>query len=221
MIGRGGTVRLREIADDDVPLLLAWRNSASFSEMCTFRGDNLCIDAFREELAADFEYDRLCQFVIEVERGHGYVPVGTIFAYGLNQIDGYCFFTTFVSESHTSRGYGIYAAALMIDYLFVTYGLFKIYMDVYEHNDASLAAMRRFGCREEGRFRKQRLIAGARYDVLRLALYADGLSPVRQFLERRGFVLRAQDSSRVELRPCEGETLTQLTSLRGNHVPKL
>jgi RimJ/RimL family protein N-acetyltransferase len=190
---RGGAVRLREIADDDVPQLLIWRNSAAFSEMCTFRTDNVCLDAFREELAADFEYDRLCQFVIEVERGNENVPAGTIFAYGLNESDGYCFFTTFVSEAHTSRGYGIYAAALMIDYLFVTHGLFKVYMDVYEHNHASIAAMRRFGCHEEGRFRKQRLIAGARYDVLRLALYADDLELVRQFLKRRGYVLRAQD----------------------------
>jgi RimJ/RimL family protein N-acetyltransferase len=87
----------------------------------------------------------------------------------------------------------------MIDYLFVAHGLFKVYMDVYEHNEASLAAMRRFGCIEEGRFRKQRLIAGARYDVLRLALYADGLEPIRQFLERRGVVLRAQDASRVAM----------------------
>lgn len=199
MIVGGGAVRLREIVDDDVPQLLIWRNSASFSEMCTFRGDTLCLDAFREELAADFEHDRLCQFVIEVERSNGNVPVGTIFAYGLNELDGYCLFTTFVAEAYTSRGYGIYAAALMIDYLFVAYGLFKVYMDVYEHNEASLAAMHRFGCHEEGRFRKQRLIAGARYDVLRLALYADGLEPIRQFLERRGFVLRAQEASRVAL----------------------
>ena len=185
MIIRGGAVRLRGIVDDDLPQLLIWRNSASFSEMCTFRGDNLCIDAFREELAADFEHDRLCQFVIEVERSNGNVPVGTIFAYGLNELDGYCFFTTFVSEAYASQGYGIHAAALMTDYLFVAHRLFKIYMDVYEHNQASLAAMRRFGCHEEGRFRKQRLIAGTRYDVLRLALYADGLESIRKFLKRR------------------------------------
>ncbi|HEX8036196.1 MAG TPA: GNAT family protein [Ktedonobacterales bacterium] len=96
-------------------------------------------------------------------------PVGFIFAYDYNRWDRHTFFTIAIHPAYTGFGWGAEATLLFLNHLFAYMDLRKIYMEIYEFNNSSLAPLLRAGAHEEGRFRAHRYYQGAYHDVIRLA----------------------------------------------------
>ncbi len=176
-------VRLLPLTESHLSLLHQWRNSPTFLSNCTNRRNTLDYDTFLRELDGDFYRDRHEQFV--VQRRVNDELIGTVYSYNLNKADSYAFITIFLKDGRRHAGYGIDAIALFLQHLFATHSLFKVYMEVYEYNTAALSAIKKIGVMtEEGRFRKQRLWHGIRYDVLRFTIFADSITAINDFLRK-------------------------------------
>lgn len=175
----GCKVVLRKITHDDLEVLWRWRNDDRFLHFCSVRRDPIGIKEFDREMENDFSYDRHKQFLI-YRKSDPISPIGTIYSYNFNSVDGHAFVTTYIAESDEKRGFGVLAFATFCQYLFETFSLFKIYTEAYEYNVASLGQMLRGGMIEEGRFGGHRLVDGRRWDLVRLALYRSHLCILRR-----------------------------------------
>lgn len=158
---------LRDLLEIDIPTLYQWRNSISFLNNCTHRNKLSSVKQFKKELNSDFNSDRLLQAMIFASQK----PIGTIFSYGYNSHDLYCFVTTFISDGNQNFGFGLKSFILFCNYHFEKYNLYKIYADIYEYNKFSLDLFKKKNIAIEGVFKNQKLINGKRYDVYRFAIY--------------------------------------------------
>jgi RimJ/RimL family protein N-acetyltransferase len=174
-------ILLRPIEEKDLPLLHKWRNSVDFIKFCSVRRNPVGYEDFIAELKRDFEKDRHLQFIIEAKNKN--VPIGTIYTYNLNLIDGYVFITVYLDGSYRRRGYGVEAVALLLRYLFESLPLHKIYMEVYAYNNLSMSILKRVNFVEEGRFKEHRFFEGGRHDLIRFAVYRNFLEEVVKFLD--------------------------------------
>ena len=70
------------------------------------------------------------------------------------------------------RGYGSAAVRAALDVGFKEYGLFRVWVDVPEYNEAALALFRRVGFVHEGTLRKSRPHEGSRFDSVVMGILA-------------------------------------------------
>jgi len=164
-----------------LPLLLAWRNEASFLANCTHHRNKLSFEEFEAELHNDFRNDRYEQYLIFREGKF----IGTIYSYDLKKTDGYIFVTTYVAIEARGTLACFEAFTLYLFHLFSSVpSLHKIYVEVYSYNTVSHKILIKAGFQEEGCFREHRLFGGQRHDLYRLAFYRNQLDSVRKQIER-------------------------------------
>jgi RimJ/RimL family protein N-acetyltransferase len=180
----GARIKLRKFSfqEPDLNFLFKWRNCNNFIANCTNRRFEIDFPSFVRELEGDFKKDRHSQFIIEKLSGESII--GTIYSYNFQSVDGYVFITLFISPENQVRGYGPEALALFINYLFKSYSLYKIYLEVYSYNYLSISSLVKGGFHLEGYFKNHRLFEGKRYDLLRFSLYAEDLIKIENFLTK-------------------------------------
>lgn len=178
------SIFLSPITREDLLFLLKLRNTEQYRSLCSHRRQVVSLGEFEDELKTDFERDRHEQYCIVRRRDDR--PIGTLYSYELSTQDGHGFVSACLEPAQIGFGYGAQALLLFVVHLFEAYGLFKVYADVYAHNLTSAKAVERWGFKEEGRFIGHRLHAGARYDLVRYAVYADSLERARRLVYRLG-----------------------------------
>lgn len=151
-----------------------------FQLFCSTRRNMISLLEFRQELLSDFQRDRHLQLMI-LAKGE---PAGTIYSYGFNPTDRYVFITIYVAREFENTGCGVEAFVLFALYLFKTFQLFKIYLDVYSYNAASLRLLSDERFILEGKFRGHRRIGEKRYDLFRFALLGTALPDFDNFTQR-------------------------------------
>lgn len=175
-------IRLRPISDKDIALLHKWRNEEHFMRFCANRRNLVGIEQFTAELKRDFERNRHMQLIVELKSRS--IPIGTVFSYDLNLIDGFAFMTLYVEEQYRHGGYGAEAGIVFFCYLFSQLPLHKIYFEAFSYNAKSLSTLRSAGFKEEGLFREHRFYDGTRHDVIRFAAYRNSLTRMQRLLDR-------------------------------------
>lgn len=143
------------------------------------------IDAFRESLWPGV----LAQFVV-VEK-QSVTPIGTVVAYNADLNSGHCYVGAAMVDAVQHTGMGIESVVLFLRYLFATWALRKVYLDVPEFNLASMMAGVGTILHEEGRLREHTHYAGRYWDRVTLAVY-------RTELETCSFPLRRSGRSRPQ-----------------------
>lgn len=88
-------------------------------------------------------------------------------------------------KAYWSRGYGVEATRLLVDYGFNLLNLNSIMLGTFSFNKRALNCFRRAGFKEIGKRRQARIIAGRAYDLVLMDILAEEFeSPyVRQFVE--------------------------------------
>jgi len=175
-------LRLRPIEEKDFLILHRWRNEKEYIQMCSNRRNPVNFERFVVELKHDLGKNRHLQLLIEVKDGN--TPIGTIFSFDLNSIDGYVFIATYIIGEYQKRGYGAEASILFLCYFFDHFPLHKIYFETFEYNQHSLSTLRTAEFIEEGRFKEHRFFEGKRYDVIRFAAYRSCLMKMKKILFR-------------------------------------
>lgn len=125
----------------------------------------------REVFQRDLWNGVLCQFVI-VERQAG-APVGTVICYNADLHHGVGFVAGAVVTAVRESGLGVEGFDLFFNYLFRTYDLRKIYLEIPEYNVAQMGIVGSSLFCEEGRLRSHTYYDGRHWDRFVVALYRD------------------------------------------------
>lgn len=175
-------MRLRPLEEGDLQTLYVWRNESNFLSLFSPRRTVVSYEKFVAEHKRDMERERHLQFIVEIV-GRNRV-LGTIYSYNLNLVDGHVFMGGYMPKDTRELGYGAISCALYISYLFEFFPLHKIYFEALGYNKYSLPLLQNFGFIEEGRFKEHRFYDGGRHDLIRMAVYRDGLGKIQSLLAR-------------------------------------
>jgi len=165
----GKRVRLRLVEEEDLPLLVAWRNTPSiwagfFNKFpLSMAGQK----AWFANLVAD---QRKTLFVICTLEGDE--PIGTI---GLEHIDFANQSTEFGNiligkQECIGKGYATEATELMLSYCFLRLNMNRIYLEVYADNAKAVKLYERCGFRIEGTLREAQFEGGVFKDLLVMSI---------------------------------------------------
>lgn len=166
----GKGFRLSPLNRDNLSLLHKWESDPSSLYLYTLRKDVLSREEYIEVMESRLEgYYHVFLLIIN----HEDKPIGFIYSYDANAVDGFAFVTTFLEPESRRLGLGAKAGLLFYDYLFAYYPLRKIYCDVFEYNDESLSALKHAGFEIEGKFREHRFFQGKHHMMYRLAIYRE------------------------------------------------
>jgi len=177
-------VALTPVSGADMELLRRWQADSSSLCLWTMRRDILSQEEFTQAFAS-----RLRNYYhIFLMIHYGGRPVGFIYSYEPNFLDGHAFLTAYLDPDYRDRGIAAVAGLLFANYLFSYFPFRKLYCDVFEYNYRSLAALTGAGLATEGVFRAHRFYGGRYWTMYRLALYREEFyrrfSPVIQRLMR-------------------------------------
>jgi RimJ/RimL family protein N-acetyltransferase len=159
----GTNVNLRVIEKEDLPLLAEWSNDPAYL------GDYLWLP---QQSRTEWEkrYDNLSPdtkwfFIEKKDR----TKIGTMFHWF---IDNLLEMSCVLAPNERSKGYGIEATLLMVDYLFLSRDITRIQAHTDARNIASQKVLQKAGFKKEGIIRKSFFARGkwgdkALYSILR------------------------------------------------------
>jgi RimJ/RimL family protein N-acetyltransferase len=161
---RGEKVYLRELRDDDLPLLVKWWNDPQAAALQTLvvrpQPESTIVEKFRA-WSANQESTR-AWFTIVAQEDDGLV--GSISLFCAQAPTRAATLAISIGPEHWSRGLGTDALWVMVRYGFQELGLNRIGLGVWAFNDRAIAAYRKAGFVEEGRRRQMTFHAGRFHD---------------------------------------------------------
>ena len=165
--------RLRSVNDDDLDLMLRWRNAPNvrqnmYSQDEIARADHL---AWWERIKNS---DHDAYFMFE----HDGVPLGVV---SFNEIDlkNSCASWAFYASPDAPKGTGSRMETMALEYVFSVLKLNKLNCEVLESNTPVVGLHKKFGFEEEGFFRDHRRVGTEFVNVRRLAMRATQWAKLR------------------------------------------
>ncbi len=164
--GRG--VRLRPIQKEDYPFLWELRADPEFAYLW-MQGRNLpSFEAYCNDLEYALSTHVISLMVVETLNDRR--PVGIMYAYDYNQLDGYAYLTMAFHPAYTRTTWAGEAYLIYNHYLFSFLNIRKLYSEVYEFNQPVIKVLTRIRWQVEGVFKQQRYFAGKYWNTVCLAL---------------------------------------------------
>ncbi|MDB5082166.1 MAG: hypothetical protein JWP00_4090 [Chloroflexi bacterium] len=139
----------------------------------------------RRRFPPQSEYSRFLEnlahnIFIVVKKSEGCRPIGFIYDYDHNPEDQYTFIASAMLHADMEKGFGAEANWLLLNWLYETYPLRKVYSDIYGYNQLSLSTVKTAGFKEEGCFTEHRFWKGRFWNMYRLAMSAKDWEVTRQ-----------------------------------------
>jgi len=163
---KGRSVLLRPVKKSDISYFLKWFNDAEviqYLEMYLPMTE-MWEEKFIEELGTTRAKSDVI-LVIEVIEGDSTRPVGSCGLHQINPKDRNALFGIAIGEKdYWSKGYGLEAARLLINYGFQQLNLHRISSYAVAFNERSIKLHKKVGFREEGRLRQATFKNGQYHD---------------------------------------------------------
>jgi RimJ/RimL family protein N-acetyltransferase len=144
----GKNVNLRIIEKEDVPLLVDWWSNQDFGDYKSpVQATRACMEKFLENTVLEPK-----GFIIEKKDGGkiGYIWHFNFFNFYMTMLEiGYG-----VVPSERGKGYCSEAAQLMIDYLFLSKDIVRVFATTHPKNVVSQRVLEKVGFKREGTMRK-------------------------------------------------------------------
>jgi len=165
-IWQGHQIRLRPVEPDDWRQIHAWNQDDQVSRLADVVPFPESAEAVRQRIAAastqEPSNDRF-RWVMVADDDH---LVGSINSHSCDRRVGSFSFGLALAPHHQGHGYASEAIRLVLRYFFEELGYQKVYVHVYEFNQASRTLHERLGFIQEGRLRRMNFTAGQHWDVL-------------------------------------------------------
>lgn len=171
----GHWIILRPISQDDYLTFFRWR--ADLLELHLWSSPRR-VPTWEEFRAEMEQITRQSVTFLVVIKGTD-EPIGFVQAYNLNLAEGWCFTSEYIVPRYRRGAQAGEAYIALLEYLFRSFPLRKVYADVYEFNIEPLRPLMAGGFVEEGRFRQHTWYNDRYWDVIRLAMYRERWLEVR------------------------------------------
>ena len=174
--------RLRPIAEEDLELVLHWRNSDRIRR--NMYGDHIIsMDEHRAWFNRLEENPNVVFLVFELRQ----MPVGMVYFTDIDRKNDKCFWGFYLGQENLPRGTGTIMGVLGMEYAFEAFNIRKLCGEVFLFNTASVKFFHRLGFSEEGHFVRHVLKDGNYEDVISFALFRECWQDKRGKLERTVF----------------------------------
>ncbi len=160
-------LRLRPCSPNDLPMLYAMATSDELFWRWRFGGTIPTYDTFCQS----FSVGVLTQFTVCSLSSND--PIGLVVAYSPDIPNGTCYIAAMMQPNMLRTGMGIEAMYLFIMYIFKTWDLYKLYLEVLEFNiDQFASGIDRY-FHQEACYKKHHYYDGKRWDQYVYGLYRD------------------------------------------------
>ncbi|NTU50585.1 MAG: GNAT family N-acetyltransferase [Desulfobulbaceae bacterium] len=165
-----GGVRLRAVWDTDLPFL--FELSTSFETLHLW--DDGHIDTVEKRFAEVFQQKANTRtfFIVEsiIQNESSFKPIGLAYFYSLDSINEWAYYTIALHPKYVGSGAGYIASVLAMEWVFYSWSLNKLYVEILSDNSLAVNTAIRLGFEKEAHFTQHRRIAGDHFDVVVLAL---------------------------------------------------
>ncbi|GFO68503.1 UDP-4-amino-4,6-dideoxy-N-acetyl-beta-L-altrosami ne N-acetyltransferase [Geomonas limicola] len=159
---------LRPLAEGDLDLVLAWRNSDRV-RACMYT-DHLISE---EEHRAWFRRSQEAPFPATLIFEYRGMPAGLKSFSQVDRTSNRCHWGFYLGAEDLPRGAGSAMGFLALEYIFERQGFRKLCAEAFAFNEGSVRYHTRLGFTQEGRFAAHVLKNGCYHDVLCFALFSD------------------------------------------------
>ncbi len=169
---KGKSVLLRPVKRSDISYFLKWFNDPEVIQYLTLYlpMTEMAEEKYIEELGTTRAKSDV-SFVIEVIEGDSIKPIGNCGLHEINSKDHNANFGIVIGEKdYWSKGYGIEATRLLINYGFQQLNLHRISSTAVAFNERSIKFHKKVGFREEGRLRQDIFKNGQYHDLLQFGI---------------------------------------------------
>lgn len=166
---------LRMLKDNDLPLVLGWRNS-----------DRVRPYMFHDHIITQEEHQTWYQGLKESKQTICRIfeadcePLGLVNIYDINRNHATCKWGFYIGENQAPKGSGTALGYLSLEYIFHELALRKCCAEILFSNQASLHFHRKLGFEEEGRLVRHLKRRDLHYeDVILMALFANRWNEIK------------------------------------------
>jgi len=161
----GKRVRLRPVSQADYAWLYETATSPEAGVRWRYRGATPSPESFMGSLWESV----LCQYVVESQETRE--PQGLVVAYGHSSRGMHAYVAVLASPDAVGSGRALEGAFLLLDHVFSTWNLGKVYLEVPGFNLSQFGSLTGLGFVEEARLRDHEWHDGKMWDHFTFALY--------------------------------------------------
>lgn len=165
-------IRLRPLNPGDYRALFVWHSDMRNLHLWWADRRILDYETFLDDLRSRLHGRIHTLFVIEAPgaRPDEAALMGMVYVYDMNAADGFAYLCIYLVPDFVGRGIGPSAGRLFGHYLFATFGLRKLYCEIFDYNHSSLNIAQHAGFVEEGCLRSHRWFLDRYWDLHILAI---------------------------------------------------
>jgi RimJ/RimL family protein N-acetyltransferase len=178
---KGKSVLLRPFRRSDISYFLKWFNDPEIVQYLDMYlpMTEMSEEKFIEELGTTRARSDVL-FVIEVTDGDLNTPIGNCGLHQINSKDHSAIFGIIIGDKdYWSKGYGVEAARLLINYGFQQLNLHRISSSAIAFNERSIKLHKKLGFREEGRLRQAMFKNGQYHDRVEFGILREEWKELR------------------------------------------
>ncbi|MDR0964342.1 MAG: UDP-4-amino-4,6-dideoxy-N-acetyl-beta-L-altrosamine N-acetyltransferase [Clostridium sp.] len=161
-------IYLRPVTWEDMPLLIAWRNSADVRRYFIYQ-EPFTLEGQAQWMKAKLETGLAVQMLVCMRENDQ--PVGCVYLSDIDHKHHKAEYGIYLGEpSVRGKGIGTLAAKLLLQYGFEQLALHKIYLRVLADNEAAIRSYEKAGFVQEGYLKEEVFVDGLYRDLIWMAI---------------------------------------------------
>ncbi len=159
---------LREMAEDDLEMVLAWRN-LEMVRANMYTDHVISLEEHRKWFAHAKQDPKTVYLICE---RHG-IPIGVVNFVEIDRKNNKAYWGFYLGDEEGPRGRGSAMEFLALEYAFDVLNLHKLCAEVFSFNQPVIRLHSKFGFKAEGCFRRHILKNGQYEDIVPIALFRE------------------------------------------------
>ncbi len=167
-VKQGKLVSLRLSREEDIPMIVKWRNNPRVRINHVYRED-FTVEGQRAWKEKNIDTGKAVQFIVCENRPEGETarPIGCVHFHTIDQNEGSAEYGIYIGEDDAiGKGYGSEAAVLALEYAKETMGLNRVFLKTFSSNEAAIRSYLNAGFKKTGEAPQVECSDGEKNDMI-------------------------------------------------------